>query len=63
MKLDFQMTDEDIQKMAGVLMAVLLPEIEKTDKQNPNQTDEQTGSNRISARGIPGIVRRNMKKT
>jgi len=37
MKVDFQMTDEDIQKMAGVLMAVLLPEIEKRISRTPTK--------------------------
>lgn len=37
MKVDFQMTDDDIQKMAKVLLAVLLPEIEKRVAREPTR--------------------------
>lgn len=38
MTVDFQMTEADIQKMASVLLAALLPEIEKRVAREPTRT-------------------------
>jgi hypothetical protein len=50
MTVDFQMTEADIQKMAAILLATLLPEIEKRVKKEPTRT-----MNKKEARGYLGV--------
>lgn len=53
MTVDFQMTESDIQKMANVLLAVLLPEIEKRVTREPTRTM----SKQEAIKYLPGVSR------
>lgn len=58
MKVDFQMTDDDIQKMAKVLLAVLLPEIEKRVAREPTRTM----SKQDAIDYLPGVSRESFEE-
>lgn len=58
MTVDFQMTEADIQKMASVLLAVLLPEIEKRVAREPTRTM----SKQEAIDYLPGVSRESFEE-
>ena len=58
MTVDFQMTESDIQKMANVLLAVLLPEIEKRVAREPTRTM----SKQEAIDYLPGVSRESFEE-
>ena len=58
MTVDFQMTEADIQKMANVLLAALLPEIEKRVAREPTRTM----SKQEAIDYLPGVSRESFEE-
>lgn len=58
MTVDFKMTDEDINKLAGAVLEALLPMLEK--KLNPEPTRQMTFQEVLEY--LPGVSRDNLKK-